>query len=153
MCRLRPFTFLAASQPRLALGTVSAARTDWESMTAAVGSASRPAAADLGAQLIVQPGQGAVIAPAGEVPVHGRPGREVAGSYRQAHPVRSRYKIASTIRRSGQTGGRPAARAPIGQVRLDDLPLRIGQVTGIAPGCCGVPARRVPWARAGPLCS
>ena len=45
MCRLRPFTFLAASQPRLALGTVSAARTDWESMTAAVGSASRPAVA------------------------------------------------------------------------------------------------------------
>jgi hypothetical protein len=43
MCRLRPFTFLALSQPRVALGTVSAARTDWESMTAAVGSAFRPA--------------------------------------------------------------------------------------------------------------
>ena len=45
MCRLRPFTFLALSQPRVARGTVSAARTDWESMTAAVGSGSRPAAA------------------------------------------------------------------------------------------------------------
>ena len=45
MCRLRPLTFLALSQPRLAFGTVSAARTDWESMTAAVGSAFRPAAA------------------------------------------------------------------------------------------------------------
>ena len=45
MCRLRPFTFLALSQPGLAFGTVSAARTDWESITAAVGSASRPAAA------------------------------------------------------------------------------------------------------------
>ena len=45
MCRLRPLTFLALSQPRVAFGTVSAARTDWESITAAVGSAFRPAAA------------------------------------------------------------------------------------------------------------
>ena len=45
MCRFLPLTFLALSQPRDALGTVSAARTDWESMIAAVGSASRPAAA------------------------------------------------------------------------------------------------------------
>jgi hypothetical protein len=45
MCRLRPLTFLALSQPRLARGTVSAARTDWESMTAAVGWGLRPAAA------------------------------------------------------------------------------------------------------------
>ena len=37
MWRLRPLAFLAASQPRLARGTVSAARTDCESMTAAVG--------------------------------------------------------------------------------------------------------------------
>ncbi len=44
MWRLRPLTFLAASQPRLARGTVSAARTDCESMTAAVGSGLRPAA-------------------------------------------------------------------------------------------------------------
>jgi hypothetical protein len=45
MCRLRPLTFLAASQPRVARGTVSAARTDWESMMAAVGWVVRPAAA------------------------------------------------------------------------------------------------------------
>jgi hypothetical protein len=44
MWRLRPLTFLALSQPRLALGTVSAARMDWESITAAVGSGPRPAA-------------------------------------------------------------------------------------------------------------
>jgi hypothetical protein len=38
MWRLRPLTFLAASQPGDALGTVSAARTGCESMNAAVGS-------------------------------------------------------------------------------------------------------------------
>jgi hypothetical protein len=42
--RLRPLTFLAASKPRLAQGTVSAARTDWESMIAALGCGLRPAA-------------------------------------------------------------------------------------------------------------
>jgi hypothetical protein len=36
---------MALSQPRLAFGTVSAARTDWELMTAAVGPGLRPAAA------------------------------------------------------------------------------------------------------------
>ena len=45
MCLFLPFTFLALSHPRVAFGTVSAARTDWESITAAVGSRSRPAAA------------------------------------------------------------------------------------------------------------
>lgn len=40
--RLRPATFLPASHPRLAEPTVSAARTDCESMTATVGSAARP---------------------------------------------------------------------------------------------------------------
>jgi hypothetical protein len=35
---------LGVSQPREAFGTVSAARTDWEPVTAAVGSAFRPAA-------------------------------------------------------------------------------------------------------------
>ena len=44
MCRLGPLIFLALSQPRAAFGTVSAARIDWESMTAAVGSALRHAA-------------------------------------------------------------------------------------------------------------
>ncbi len=45
MCRLRPLAFLAASRPRAARGTVPAARTGWESMTAAVGWVLRPAAA------------------------------------------------------------------------------------------------------------
>jgi hypothetical protein len=43
MCRFLPFTFLALSQPRMALGTVPAARTDWEAITAAAGSWSCPA--------------------------------------------------------------------------------------------------------------
>src|SRR6266540_733098 len=43
MWRLRPLTFLPASKPRLALATVSAARTDWESMIAALGCGWRPA--------------------------------------------------------------------------------------------------------------
>src|SRR6266700_256095 len=41
--RFRPLIFLAASKPRLCLGTVSAARTDWESMIAALGQGLRPA--------------------------------------------------------------------------------------------------------------
>ena len=45
MCLFLPFTFLALSHPRVAFGTVPAARTDWESITAAVGSGLRPAAA------------------------------------------------------------------------------------------------------------
>jgi hypothetical protein len=40
--RLRPLTFLAWSQPRLARGTVGAARTDCESITAADGSGASP---------------------------------------------------------------------------------------------------------------
>jgi hypothetical protein len=44
MCRSRPLTFLPGSNPRLSLATVSAALTDWESMTAADGSGLRPAA-------------------------------------------------------------------------------------------------------------
>ena len=108
MCRLRPLTFLALSQPRLVFGTVSAGRTDWESITAAVGSAFRPAAVLTRVpQRVMQPGQGAIVAPGGEVAVDGLPGREVEGRDRQAHPVRSRYKIASTIRRTGQSHGLP----------------------------------------------
>jgi hypothetical protein len=44
MCRFLPLIFFALSHPRLAFGTVSAARTDWESITAAVGSSLRPTA-------------------------------------------------------------------------------------------------------------
>jgi hypothetical protein len=61
----------------------------------------------LSAQLVVRPGQGAVIAPGGEIAVDGPPGREVRGTYRQARPVRSRYEIASMILWAGQTRRRP----------------------------------------------
>ena len=57
MCRLRPLTFLAASQPRVAVGTVSAARTDCEAGDGGGGLAVAPGSGpDLGAQLAVQPG-------------------------------------------------------------------------------------------------
>jgi hypothetical protein len=57
MCRLRPLTFLAASQPRLALGTVSAARTDWEAGDRGGGLRVAPGSSPgLGAQPGVQPG-------------------------------------------------------------------------------------------------
>lgn len=44
MNRLRPFTFLPASKPLVAAGTVSAVRTDCESISPALGSALRPSA-------------------------------------------------------------------------------------------------------------
>jgi hypothetical protein len=43
-CRLRPLIFFPPSYPLLAVGTVSAARTVWESITAAVGTGPRPSA-------------------------------------------------------------------------------------------------------------
>ena len=108
MWRFRPFTFFALSHPRLARGTVSAARTDWESITAAVGPASRPAAARTWAR---SPSCSRATVPssrqAAKYPYTVRHGGKSEGRYRQAHPVRSRYKIASTIARSGQTRGRP----------------------------------------------
>src|SRR5215471_6987768 len=59
MWRLRPLTFLALSQPRLALGTVPAARTDWEAGDRGGGLGLAPGRCpDLGAQLPVHPGQG-----------------------------------------------------------------------------------------------
>jgi len=108
ICLFPPFTFFALSQPRVALGTVSAARTDWESITAAVGSVSRPAAARTWAR---SPSCSRASVPssrqAAKYPYTVRHGGKSAGRYRQAHPVRSTYKIASTIQRSGQTRGRP----------------------------------------------
>jgi hypothetical protein len=105
---LLPFTFFALSQPRDALGTVSAARADWESMTAAVGSASRPAAARTWAR---SPSCSRARVPssrqAAKYPYTVRQGGKLSGRYRQAHPARSRYKIASMITRSGQIRGRP----------------------------------------------
>ena len=108
MCRLRPFTFFALSQPRLALGTVSAARTDWESMIAAVGSASRPAAALTWARSASCSWASVPSSrQAAKYPYTVGQGGKLAGRYRHGHPARSRYKIASMITRSGQTRGRP----------------------------------------------
>jgi hypothetical protein len=108
MCRFRPFTFFALSHPRLARGTVSAARTDWESMMAAVGSPSRPAAARTRAR---SASCTAASVPssrqAAKYPYTVGQGGKLSGRYRQGHPVRSRYKIASTITRSGQIRGLP----------------------------------------------
>ena len=108
MCRLRPFTFLALSQPRVAFGTVSAARTDWESITAAVGSGSRPAAARTWARSAsCSRARVPSSRQAAKYPYTVCQGGKLSGRYRQAHPARSRYKIASTITRSGQTRGLP----------------------------------------------
>ena len=102
MCRLRPLTFLASSQPRLALGTVSAARTDWESITAAVGSRSRPAAGRTWAR---------------------------SASCSPARVPSSRHRR-SSHRRSARAGSRragPARRTGPDQVqdRVDDRPPRV----------------------------
>jgi hypothetical protein len=108
MCRLRPFTFFALSQPRVAFGTVSAARTDWESITAAVGSASRPSAALTWARSAsCSRARVPSSRQAAKYPYTVRQGGKLSGRYRQGHPARSRYKIASTIARIGQIRGRP----------------------------------------------
>ena len=108
ICLFLPFTFFALSQPRVALGTVSAARTDWESITAAVGSVSRLAAARTWAR---STSCSRVSVPssrqAAKYPYIVRQGGKSAGRYRQAHPVRSTYKMPSTMRRAGHTGGLP----------------------------------------------
>jgi hypothetical protein len=87
---------------------VSAARADWESITAAVGCGSRPAAARTWAR---STSCSRVSVPsssqAAKYPYTVRQGGKPAGRYRQAHLVRSTYKIASMIRRTGQTRGRP----------------------------------------------
>ena len=107
MWRLRPLIFLALSQPRLAFGTVSAARTDWESMTAAVGVMFRPAAVRAAARkrswMLLQ---GAVVAPGGEVPVDRSPGREVFG---QVPPGAS-----GAVQRTGSRSRWPAGNGPAG---------------------------------------
>ena len=89
----------------------------------------------LGAQRVVQPGQGAVVAPGSEVPVHSRPGREAVRKVPPgaSGPVQVQNRLDDHPQRPD---ARPAA--PPGylrwQVHGDDLPLGIGQVTGIAPG-------------------
>ena len=135
MCRLRPLTFLALSQPRLALGTVSAARTDWESITAAVGwrSARR------------RSGPARVTA-----------SWSAAGCRRRARRRSSRRRCARAGSRRAGTATRtrpgPGTRSPSRSARrgalaagpgllcarragqwLQDRPLRIGQVRRITP--------------------
>src|SRR6266700_355455 len=152
MCRFLPFTFFALSQPRLARGTVSAARTDWESITAAVGPGSRPAAARTRARSAsCSRGQGAVVAPGGEVPVHRGPGREAVRQVPPGAPgpVQVQDRLDDLAQRPDPGPAAPA-RNVRRQVRGDDLPLGIGQVTGIAPGLLSGPAHTL--GTRGPCC-
>jgi hypothetical protein len=102
-------------------------------------------------QRVVQPGQGAVFAPGGEVPINGLPGREVRGQVppRAPGPVQVQDRLHDPADRPDS---RPAP--PPGllswHVRGDDLPLGIGQVTGIAPGAPSGPPRTL-GARGPPL--
>ena len=95
---------------------------------------------DLGTQRIVQPGQGAVVPPGGEVAVDGAPGREIRGQVPPgaSGPVHVQDALHDA---AGRPYRRPAA--PAGdifrQARGDDLPLGLGQVAGVAlspAGCC-----------------
>ena len=88
---------------------------------------------DLGAQLIVQPGQGAVVPPGGEVAVDRPPGREIG---RQVPPgAPGPVHVQDALH---DAAGRPYRRpaAPAGdifrQARGDDPPLGVGQVAGVA---------------------
>ena len=149
---LAALTFLALSRPRVAFGTVSAARTDWESITAAVGSAFRPAAALTSVRsCVVQPGQGPVVPPGREVPVDGLPGREVRGQVppRAPGPVQVQDGLDDPAPRPDPRPS-PPPRPIRRQMQRDDLPLRISQVTGIAPGPCSGPPR-IPGTRGPPL--
>jgi len=106
---------------------------------------------DPGAQRVVQPGQGAVIAPGGEVAIDGPPGRVVRGQVPPGAPgpVQVQDRLDD---RPLRPGPRPAP--PPGhlrrQVHGDDLPLRLGQVTGIAPGLLSGPAHTL--GMRGPCC-
>jgi hypothetical protein len=108
MWRLRPLTFLALSQPRLAFGTVAAARTDWESITAAVGSVLRPAARrawprNASCSAMVTP----VTFHRWNRPYTVRHGGKPAGTARHTHPLCTTYRIASTTARRQCASGRP----------------------------------------------
>jgi hypothetical protein len=99
---LAALTFLPLSQPRLARATVSAARTGWESITAADGAGRRPAATRARARspswiLSRIP----LACQAAKYPYTVRHGGYSPGRYRHAHPVRTTYKTASTMARFG----------------------------------------------------
>jgi hypothetical protein len=108
---------------RVAFGAVSAARMDWESITAADGAAARPAAwrarsrsASCTAARVPSSRQRAKYS----YPV--RQGGKSRGRYRHAHPVRSTYKIAF-----GDLGGRDAAVQPGGQAGVPQVVDAAGQ--------------------------
>jgi hypothetical protein len=130
--RLRPLTFLALSWPRLARGTVSAARTDWESMTAAVGWGLRPAA------VLTRARSSACSRLRRRHHARRRssskrsPGREAGGQVppRAPGPVQAHDRLDDPPRRP-DPGPAPPPRPFSGQVRGDHLPLGIGQVAGI----------------------
>ena len=90
---------------------------------------------DLAAQRVMQPGQGAVVAPGGEVAVDGLPGREVRRQVPPGAPgpVQGQDRIDDPPQRPDARPA-PAAGLGCGQVRRDHLPLRVGQVTEIPPG-------------------
>ena len=97
---------------------------------------------DPGAQPIVQPGQGAVVPPGREVAVDGAPGREIGrqvppGAPGPVHVQDGLHDAA------GRPYRRPAASAGdiFRQARDDDLPLSVGQVTGVALSPAGRSAR------------
>jgi hypothetical protein len=108
--------------------------------------------ADLGAQRIVQPGQRAVVPPGGEVAVHRLPRREVGGQVPPGAPgpVQVQDRFHDPPGRP-DPGPAPVAGDLARQVRGDHLPLRVGQVTGIAPGPEPGPARTL--GTRGPTCT
>ena len=106
--------------------------------------------ADLGAQRVVHSGQRAVITPGGEVPVYRRPGREAVRQVPPGAPgaVQVQDRLHDHPQRP-DTRPAPPSRLVSGQIRGDDLPLAIGQVTGIAAGPAHILGMRGPWCFSG----
>ena len=150
MWRLRPLTFLAASQPRLALGhgVGGAHGLGIDDRGGGLGLAPGRGP-DLGAQLGVQPGQGAVIAPGGEVPVDGLPGREVSGQIPPgaSGAVQVQDRLDDPPRRPDPRPAPPPGHDRRAGARRSPA---TGHRSGHWDSPWARPARRVPWARAGP---
>ena len=131
-CRLVPFTRLPASKPRSAAPTVSAARSDWESITAAVGSGAHSAGP---AQPVVQRRKQSLVASAG------RTGTRASnpGSPPTAPATWSRCRRCTASHRSSPADRSPRPTAPAPYPRLhrdqpdDRSPLTIREIRGIHP--------------------
>jgi hypothetical protein len=97
---------------------------------------------DLAAQHVVQPGQRAVITPGRKVPVHRPPRRKILRQVPPGTPgpVHVQDRLHDSAQRPDPRPAPPTVHLSR-QVRDDDLPLDIGQVTGIAPGPPSGPAR------------